>query len=134
MTSVVNKSGKRKRAIARAVLKPGKGQIKINSKPISLYQPALARERLMEPLMIAGDDVIKKIRIDIDVHGGGIMSQAEAARLAIARALVAFTGSKKLEKDYLTYDRQMLIADVRRKEMRKPNDSKARKKRQKSYR
>lgn len=134
MTSIVHKSGKRKRAIARATIRPGKGQVRINSKLLSLYQPALARERLMEPLIIAGDEIVKKLKIEVNVHGGGIMSQAEAARLAIARALVAHTQSKKLEKDYLNYDRQLLIADVRRKEMRKPNDSKARKSRQKSYR
>jgi len=41
---------------------------------------------------------------------------------------------KKLKKQLLSYDRHLLVADVRRKEQRKPNDSKARKARQKSYR
>jgi small subunit ribosomal protein S9 len=61
-------------------------------------------------------------------------SQAEAARLVIAKSLVEFTKDEKLRRKYLDYDRQMLVADVRRKETCKPNDSKARAKRQKSYR
>ena len=71
--------------------------------------------------------------IDVNVYGGGFISQAEAARLAIARSLVKY--DKKLEKSFLGYDRQLLVADVRRKEPKKPNTSSgARSKRQKSYR
>jgi small subunit ribosomal protein S9 len=134
MPEIVHESGKRKRSIARATIKAGKGQIRINSKPLSHYSPSLARERIMEPLQIAGDELIKKLKIEVNARGGGIMSQAEAARLAISRALVAYTQSKKLEKDFLDYDRHLLVADTRRKEACKPNDSKARAKRQKSYR
>ena len=70
----------------------------------------------------------------VQVFGGGTTSQAEASRLAIAKGLVEFTGSKKLKQDYLDYDRHLLVADVRRREARKPNDSRARAARQKSYR
>ena len=60
--------------------------------------------------------------------------QIEAARLALAKALVEFSSSKKLEEAFLEYDRHLLVADVRRKEACKPGDSKARAKRQTSYR
>lgn len=135
MSKVIHVSGKRKKAIARATIKPGKGQIRINRKLVNLYQPKLARLKIMEPLLIAGNDVTNKIKIDVDVKGGGWLGQAEAARLAIARGLVQFTNSKVLERNFLDYDRQLLVADVRRRESRKPNThSKARQKVQKSYR
>jgi len=123
--------GKRKRAIARAVLREGKGFVRINSVLLDVYEPELARMKIMEPLILAGD-IAKGVNISIDVHGSGWQSQAEASRLAIARALVAH--NKKLKKTFLDYDRHLLIADVRRNEPHKPNDSKPRKARQKSYR
>lgn len=126
-------SGKRKRAIAHASCKEGTGIIRINSVPIEDYGNPLARLFVQEPLMIAGD-LAKKYNISVHVKGGGWHSQAEAARLTIARALVQVSGSKKLKQDFLTYDRHLLVADVRRRETRKPNRSKARAKRQKSYR
>ena len=125
-------SGKRKRAVARATLRPGKGVVKINNILIDVIYPKMVRMRLKEPLILAGD-VANKVDIDVNVFGGGIMGQSEAARLSIAKALAQF--DKKLEKIFLDYDRHLLIADVRRKETRKPNrHSKARAKRQKSYR
>ena len=131
----VHVSGKRKKAIARATVVPGKGQIRINKRLLQLYYPRLARMRIMEPLLIAGDEIIKKVKIDVDVIGGGLNGQAEAARLAIARGLVQFTGNKQLEKDFLSYDRHLLVADIRQRETRKPNThQKARSKVQKSYR
>ena len=127
-------SGKRKRSIARAVIRNGKGQVRVNKMLLDVINPVFAREKIREPLLLAGDELTKKVKIDVDVKGGGWNSQSEAVRLAISRALVFFTKNKDLEKKFLQYDRQLLIADVRRKETRKPNDSKARKKRQKSYR
>ena len=127
-------SGKRKRAVARAVIKPGKGQIRINHVLLDHYGTKLSRMRIMEPLMIAGDNLIKSVKVNVNVFGGGWQGQTEASRLAIARALVAYSNDKKLEKDFLEYDRNLLIADVRRGEASKPNDSKPRKARQKSYR
>ena len=97
-------------------------------------EPALARIRMREPIILAGD-VVNKLSISVNVMGGGIASQADAARLAIARAILQFTGSKDIEKRFLAYDRQLLVADVRRKEVRKPGThGHARSKRQKSYR
>ena len=127
-------SGKRKRAVARALIKPGKGIVKINNKLLPFLEPLVARLKIEEPLLIAGNQA-KKYDIKVKVSGGGVMGQADAARLAIARALASITEDKKLEKAYLDYDRHLLVADVRRREVRKPNThGKARAKRQKSYR
>ncbi|MDI6805873.1 MAG: 30S ribosomal protein S9, partial [Candidatus Bathyarchaeia archaeon] len=84
-------SGKRKTAIARAVVKPGIGRIRINKTPIEIFEPEIAREKIMEPLIQAGDEVWKQLDIDIKVSGGGYMGQAEAARMAIANALLKWT-------------------------------------------
>ena len=130
----INTSGKRKRAIARATLKQGNGIVRMNSIPIEFIEPKMSRLKLREPLILAGD-VANKVDIDIDVTGGGISSQAEASRLAIAKALVNFTKSDKLKEIFLNYDRNLLVADIRRKEPAKPNrHGQARSKIQKSYR
>ncbi len=131
MNKIIHTSGKRKRAIARATLKPGTGLVKINRKKLNVYNPKMARLKLKEPLILAGN-IANEVNININVKGGGVISQTEAARLAMSRALVKY--NKKLEKIFLSYDRHLLIADVRRKETCKPNTSKARAKRQKSYR
>ena len=127
-------SGKRKRAIARATIKPGKGIVKINNIVLDFYEPKISRLKLREPLIIAGD-FIDKVDIKVNVFGGGMASQADASRLAIAKGLVEFSKNDKLKEDFLNYDRNLLVADVRRKEPSKPNrHGQARAKRQKSYR
>jgi len=129
---VIHVSGKRKSAVARATLKPGAGIIRINSKLLDSVTPKIYQMRMKEPILIAGDQM-NKLNIDVTVRGGGIASQADAVRLAIARALVAL--NQDLQKDFLEYDRTLLIADIRQKETHKPNcHGKARAKRQKSYR
>jgi small subunit ribosomal protein S9 len=129
---VLHTAGKRKSAIARATLKPGSGRVRVNSILIENFGTKLSRMKLQEPLVIAGESAAK-INLDVTVTGGGPITQAEAARLAIGRALAKF--DKKLEKVFLNYDRTLLVADVRRKETHKPNrHGKARAKRQKSYR
>ncbi|MBI2499806.1 30S ribosomal protein S9 [Candidatus Woesearchaeota archaeon] len=128
---VINTTGKRKTAIARAVLKEGSGIIRVNSILLDNYSTDMYRTKIMEPLMLA-ENTSKKVNISVKVQGGGQMSQAEASRLAIARALSQFQPA--LKKVFLTYDRHLLVPDVRFKEAYKPNDSKARAKRQKSYR
>lgn len=127
-------SGKRKRAIARATIRQGNGVIRLNSIPVDFIEPKMSRLKLKEPLILAGD-ISSKVDIDVNVAGGGITSQAEASRLAIAKALVDFTKSEKLKETFLNYDRNLLVADVRRKEPAKPNrHGQARSKVQKSYR
>ena len=133
MKKTIQATGKRKRAIARAVLREGNGVIRINNKRVEIYEPEFSRLKIMEPLLIAGE-VAKKVNIDVNVFGGGFQSQTEAARLAIAKSLVEFSGSKQLKKEFLDYDRHLLVADTRIAEHSKPNDSKPRAKRQKSYR
>jgi small subunit ribosomal protein S9 len=130
---VINTSGKRKTAKARASLWKGPGSVRINSVPLDLFTPAFARERIREPLLLAGK-AAGSIDIDVNVCGGGRIAQAEAARLAIAKGIVAFTGDEALKKLYLAYDRHLLVADPRRTEASKPNRSKPRAARQKSYR
>ena len=130
----INTSGKRKTAVARAILKQGNGLITVNSIPIDFIEPKMSRLKLREPLILAGE-VANKVDIDVRVVGGGITSQAEASRLAIAKALINFTKSDKLKEVFLNYDRNLLVADVRRKEPAKPNrHGQARSKVQKSYR
>ena len=127
-------SGKRKRAIARAVLSQGSGIVRVNKIPIDLIQPKLSRLKLKEPLILAGDSA-GKVDIDVSVLGGGIISQAEASKLAIAKVLVDYTKNDKLKEVFLNYDRNLLVADVRRKEPAKPNrHGQARSKVQKSSR
>ncbi|NQV08948.1 30S ribosomal protein S9 [Candidatus Woesearchaeota archaeon] len=129
----IHVSGKRKRAIARATIKQGHGKVRINNQLLVNTSPKMAQMKLQEPLILAGEDA-NHVDIDVNVTGGGTMGQADASRLVIAKALVAWTKDKNLENKFLKYDRHLLVADVRRKETRKPNDSKARAKRQKSYR
>ena len=129
---VVNTVGTRKKSVARAVLSDGNGMVRINSIPIAKVTPEMARMKMEEPLILAGD-ASKKYDISVSIFGGGIVSQADAARLAIAKALVA--RNAKLREDFLRYDRTLLIADVRQREARKPNThGNARGKAQKSYR
>ena len=127
-------SGKRKTAIARAVLIDGSGKISINKKDYKTLQ-MLDVLKIEEPVRIA-KDILGKINFDvlINVKGGGEKGQIEAARLALTKAIIKFSGSDELTKAYLDYDRNLLVADVRRKEAYKPGDSKARKKRQSSKR
>ncbi len=134
MTKEVHVSGKRKRAVARATLRQGTGKVRINHKLIDTFNQRLYSLKMAEPLYIAGD-ASKKVDIDISVSGGGVASQAEVSRLVIAKALVEHTKSDSLRETFLSYDRNMLVADVRRKEPAKPNrHGQARAKGQKSYR
>ena len=132
-TDVVHVFGSRKRSKARATLRKGSGRIRINSFLLDNYKPDFARDKIKEPLIIAGD-LADKVDIKVNVRGGGWRSQGDAVRLAIARALVQFSKDKVLERSFLDYDRNLLVADIRRKEQCKPNDSKARAKRTKSKR
>jgi len=127
-------SGKRKTAVARAIVKPGIGRIRINKTPIEILEPVTAREKIMEPLLQAGDEVWKQLDIDTQVSGGGYVGQAEAARMAIANALVKWTKSSHLRTLFVEYDRTMLAGDRRRKEPKKFGGPGARARDQKSYR
>ncbi len=127
-------SGKRKTATARAVVKPGIGRIRINRIPLEIYEPEIAREKIMEPLIHAGDDVLKQLDVDVKVSGGGYMGQAEASRMVIANALSKWTKSSRLRRVFVEYDRTMVVGDPRRKEPKKFGGPGARARGQKSYR
>ena len=133
MADAVNTSGKRKEAVARASVKRGSGKVRINNVPIEIYTPELARFKMMEPLLLAGDKVAA-VDINVNVQGGGFMGQAEAVRTSIAKGLVEFLQDSELEASFKQYDRSLLISDPRRKLPKKPQGRGARKKRQKSYR
>lgn len=131
---IILSSGKRKRAIARAKIMEGTGIVRVNNMLIDTYNPKIARLKLREPLILAGD-IANKVDIDIIVRGGGTNGQAEASRLALAKGLVEYSKSEDLKQIFLDYDRNLLVADVRYKEQHKPNrHGKARAKVAKSYR
>ena len=126
-------TGKRKTSKARVIVSEGKGRIRVNNVPIHLVEPFMAREKILEPFMLATG---YKDRVDIKIktNGGGFMGQAEAARMGIAQGLVKFSKSKRLRNKYVEYDRTMLAGDARRKESKKFGGPGARRRKQKSYR
>jgi small subunit ribosomal protein S9 len=126
-------TGKRKTAVARAVARPGTGKVTVNKFPVELIQPEIARSKIMEPLIVAGERR-KGVDISVQVQGGGYMGQAEAARIAISRALVEWTKSSELRKVFTSFDRTMLAGDPRRSESKKFGGPGARTRKQKSYR
>ncbi|MEM2926014.1 MAG: 30S ribosomal protein S9 [Candidatus Bathyarchaeia archaeon] len=126
--------GKRKTAIARAVLKPGSGTIRVNKVLLEFVQPPMAKNVMEEPILIAGKDAISDVDIDVNVRGGGYMGQAEAVRMAIARGLVKWMKSSTLKDLFRKYDKTMLSGDARFKEPKKFGGRGARRRRQKSYR
>jgi len=127
-------SGRRKTATARAVIKQGVGRVRVNMVPVEILEPIIAREKIMEPLLQAGEDVWKQMDMDVKTSGGGYMGQAEAARMAVANALLKWTKSGHLRTVFTEYDRTMIAGDSRRKEPKKFGGPGARAKEQKSYR
>ncbi|MDP6912934.1 MAG: 30S ribosomal protein S9, partial [Candidatus Thalassarchaeaceae archaeon] len=140
---VVNTSGKRKTAIARATIKAGKGRVRVNGQPIHIMEPELARRKALEPIRIAegmptGNRLVE-VDISIDVKGGGQMGQVDAIRTAIARGLVKYNDGaegddEELRDEFVRFERKMLVNDPRRKEPKHQMGRGARKKWQKSYR
>jgi small subunit ribosomal protein S9 len=134
-SKVIQAAGKRKTSIARAVLKyPSKGQVKINNVPLSLYEPEIARLRIQEVLEIIGHPKLSKCDIYVQVTGGGKMGQTNAIRIAIAKLVNKFLGTKSIEKTLREYDDTLLSGDSRRTEPKHFGGTKARKRRQKSFR
>lgn len=127
-------SGKRKTAIAKATIKEGNGKILINKIPnenLDFFKKLSIKEPIEITKKILGNF---NFDITVNVKGGGTESQISAARLAIAKAVIEFTKSAELKRAFIKYDKNLLVADTRRKEAYKPGDSKARRKRQKSFR
>ncbi len=129
----LNVKSKKKKAVARAVIRKGKGIIRVNKTLLQNYYPPYVKEFVEEPIKIAGS-LAKEVNIEIFAHGGGFMGQATAARTAIAKALDEYFGDEKLKKNFLAYDRLLLVDDPRKKESKKPLGTGARKHKQKSKR
>ncbi|MBN2165036.1 MAG: 30S ribosomal protein S9 [Marinilabiliaceae bacterium] len=119
---VINAIGRRKAAIARVYLKEGKGQITINKRDLSNYFPSgILQYIVKQPLNTVG--VVEKYDIQVNLTGGGIKGQAEALRLAIARALVKINAEDKpalRAEGFMTRDSRVV-------ERKKPGRPKARK-------
>ena len=118
----INTVGRRKAAVARIYVSEGKGQITINHKDYKEYFPQERLQYVIEqPIKIA--EVEGKYDIKVNLDGGGFKGQAEALRLAIARALIKIDPEKKpiLKTDGL------LTRDSREVERKKPGQPKARK-------
>jgi small subunit ribosomal protein S9 len=115
-------TGRRKRAVARARLRPGTGQLKINGRPFEVYFPTDAQRMVVsEPLRVV--DAVETYDVDASIHGGGVSGQAGALRMAIARSLVELDPETRgaLKKAGL------LTRDSRKKESKKYGLKKARK-------
>ncbi len=115
-------TGRRKRSIARVIMSPGKGDIKVNGQPFRDY---LCRDSLatvvMQPLVALESE--KAYNINVNVNGGGLTGQAGAIRLGISRALLG------VNDDYraILKEKGFLTRDARKVERKKPGQPGARK-------
>lgn len=130
---VTNTSGKKKTAIARATVKDGEGRVRINSQPVELVEPELARLKMLEPFRIS-EGLRDSVDIEVHVQGGGVVGQADAVRTAIARGLVEHSADAELRDAFMEFDRSLLVNDVRQSEPKKWGGPGARARYQKSYR
>lgn len=119
---VTNAIGRRKAAVARIYVSAGKGEIVINDKEFTQYFPDATLQFIVkQPLAALG--VVGNYDIKVNIYGGGIKGQAEALRLAIARALVKINEENKptlKAKGFMTRDSRVV-------ERKKPGRPKARK-------
>ena len=119
---MINTIGRRKSSVARLYLKSGSGKIRINGKDYKEYFPqAHIQMAMIDPIKVTGIDF--EYDVKVNVKGGGFKGQAEAIRLALARALV------KINADYRKplKDKKYLTRDARVVERKKPGKPKARK-------
>jgi small subunit ribosomal protein S9 len=79
-------TGRRKTSIARVILRPGKGQIMVNGKPVEKFFPEFKLAVVRSPLETVS--ALNKYDVFANLSGGGITGQAEALRHGIARALL----------------------------------------------
>lgn len=115
---IIFTTGKRKRAVARASIRPGSGKVLINGELMDNMKNRTLRLRLMEPLIIAEKEW-KSHDFNVNVRGGGILGQTDAARQAIAKGLAEIYGND-LRQKFLDYDRNLIAYDPRRTEPHKP--------------
>ncbi len=120
---VVNTIGRRKAAVARVYVKPGNGTITINKKPLEVYFPLdIFQFVVKQPLIVLNQ--LESYDININLDGGGIHGQAEAARMGISRALCEIDAENRsvLKKN------GFLTRDAREVERKKPGQPGARRK------
>ncbi|MCX4312090.1 MAG: 30S ribosomal protein S9 [Muribaculaceae bacterium] len=118
----VNAVGRRKAAIARVIVKEGNGTITINKRPIDVYFPSSILQYIVKQPMLTLD-CVEKYDIKVNLDGGGYKGQAEALRLAIARALVKINPEDKPALRAQGF----MTRDPRSVERKKPGQPKARK-------
>ena len=133
--------GRKRTATAVAYCKEGSGLIKLNGTPLSQIASETLKAKLLEPLVVIGEEAWGKLDIRLRVHGGGHVSQIYAIRQAISKAIVAFYqkyvdewSKAEIKKKLIEYDRTLLVADPRRMEPKKFGGQGARVRRQMSYR
>ncbi len=128
--------GKRKEAIARASMSQGSGTVTINGVSAALIKPKEIRDLILEPILISKtvSGMMKQYDVSINVTGGGIMGQAQAARTALAKAITESSQNDGIKRAYMLYDRSLLVDDHRRVEPKKMGGPKARARTQTSYR
>lgn len=119
---VINTLGRRKTAVARIYVEAGNGGITVNGKDYKDYfKTGTLQYKVTQPLMLL--KIADKYDIKINVDGGGITGQAEAVRLAIARALVEVDAENKP----VLKAASLMTRDPRMVERKKPGQKKARK-------
>lgn len=119
---LVQSTGRRKRAVARVVLRPGSGNITVNKRPVADYFPSETHRMILtEPLRLTNTNEVYDV--DCNIDGGGISGQAGALRHGIARALVALDPQTRPELKRAGF----LTRDDRKKESKKYGLKKARK-------
>lgn len=134
--NVVLAYSRRKTARSRVRLTKGNGKITVNKKNISTLNPVELRDLMLEPVNFSEftKQISKNSNISVNVYGGGISSQANAIRSVIAKALVEASQSEELKREFLKYDRTLLVDDIRQVEPKKFLGPKARSRFQTSYR
>ena len=119
---LVQTTGRRKEAVARVRIRPGAGNIRINSRPIDDYFPSETHRMIVtEPLRLT--NTAEVYDVDATIHGGGVSGQAGALRLGIARALDSLDGELRPQLKKAGF----LTRDAREKESKKYGLKKARK-------
>jgi small subunit ribosomal protein S9 len=121
--SVTNTSGRRKTAVARIYLKEGNGTITVNGKDHKVYFPTLPLQYIVNQSFEVSE-LIGQYDVTVNVAGGGVKGQAEAVRLAIAKAIVELDAEKKPA----LRAKGLMTRDMRMVERKKPGRKKARKK------
>lgn len=121
--SVTNTSGRRKTAVARIYLKEGNGAITVNGKDHKVYFPTLPLQYIVNQSFEVAE-LVGQYDVEVNVAGGGIKGQAEAVRLAIAKAIVELDAEKKSA----LRAKGLMTRDMRMVERKKPGRKKARKK------